>query len=348
MDEKVILPVCMQEEVNNFMNNSLYLCILLTNENMWEWYYEHYVQIFYIENKSGRYDTRKEMWMDFYGGATDPREFFESQDYNRSSLEDIDFMEFFKEQLSEKNYVYTFIDESYIGGTNHNAHDFLLYGYDDVEGCFYCICFYERKFQSIKVRYDTFRKSYQDALDLSARYDRYGGVGYVETLALKINSDYCYKFNMEAYKKRLGEYANSINSGKLYECTDRHHKIYQKFESNYGVSVYDAFSKVVNEVKESAGNMDYRPYKTLYEHKRAMKKRWDFFLDKGFIAQEEYKELKDVLEKQVERAENMRFLAYRHHLQRRGVYLEEIIKLLEEVRDDDILIVNRQLEILSN
>lgn len=346
MDTKIILPICMQEEINNFMNNSLYLCILLTNENMWEWYYENYVQIFYIENKSGRYDTRKEMWLDFYGGATEPRKFFDTKDYYRGELEGIDFMKFFKERIREKKYIYTFIDESYIGGTNHNAHDFLIYGYDDFEGCFHCICFFDKKFQCVKIRYDVFRKSYQDALEIAEKFDRTGGMGYVETNAMKCSTSEPYHFNMEAYKKRLGEYINSVNSGKLYANDDRHHEIYQRFEASYGISVYDAFSKVVKDIMQTGENMDYRPFKTLYEHKRAMKKRWDFLYEKGYIKSEDYLELKPILEKQLKRAENMRFLAYRHHLQRKSTYLEEIIALLAEIRDDDILVVKLQLEVL--
>lgn len=347
MEKKCVLPVTMQEEVNNFMTNSLYLCILFTKQNMWDWYYEHYVQIFYIKNKAGRYSTQREMWMDFYGGATYPREFFETRDYRRSEMEEKDFMEFFKQQILEGKYIYTFIDESYLGGTNHNAHDFLLYGYDDEEECFHCICFYDKKFQMTKIKYDVFKKSYQDAMDISGKFDRYGGVGYVETLHLKNDSELAYTFNMENYKKRLQEYIDSVNCGQLYAVNERHHRIYEKFESWYGISAYEAFVEVITEIKDEAENLDYRPFQTIYEHQKAMLKRWNYFYEKGFITQEAHDELADLLEEQVKRAENMRFLGYRYHLQRRRTFLEEIIGALKSVEEDNRKIVNRQLEILA-
>ena len=52
------LPVCLQKDINAYLSNALPLCIILADNRLLPWYYEHYVQIYSISitNEIGEHE----------------------------------------------------------------------------------------------------------------------------------------------------------------------------------------------------------------------------------------------------------------------------------------------------
>jgi hypothetical protein len=102
---------------------------------MLPWVYENYVQLYYCPSKAERNSSRKEVFLDFYGGFTDPQQILDFSARSRAEMEQVDIIEFIERAICNNYYFYTYIDEYYTvrKGLAHNSHDIFIYGYDRVK-----------------------------------------------------------------------------------------------------------------------------------------------------------------------------------------------------------------------
>lgn len=55
------LTVKVQKNINCYLFNAYYLCILLAYDNMYPWFYENYIQLYFNANKPVNFDDKKEV-----------------------------------------------------------------------------------------------------------------------------------------------------------------------------------------------------------------------------------------------------------------------------------------------
>lgn len=312
------LPINIQHRINNQLCNAGFLCILLAYENMENWLYEHYIQLYYSFNKCVLSSKQKEMFLDFYGGWTEPREMLCIDSYNRKDVEKFDVNSFIK-IINENKYVYCYVDEYYIQISRHNSHDILVYGYNDEKQTFQVVGYKDRFFQQYEVDYNNFIKAFYSGIKISKMFDTYHGINYFLCIKPCIDRISNYKFHIEKFEERLYEYINCINTGILNACDDLNHKMYQKEGNVYGLKVYECLISDIEMCKKKLTLLDYRAFHTLYEHNMLMRERLEI------LPFEINEELKKKIDELVSISNKIRMLVMKYDLEPNLEVLERII-----------------------
>lgn len=271
------LTIVVQKEINNYLHNAYFLSIILGYDNLKNWFYENYVQLYFNGDKFVRNTGIPEYFLDFYGGWTEPRKFFDSESYYRREINPSEIISLVKEKIGNDCYVYTYVDE-FITKENvnvHNAHDILVYGYNDEKQEFMVLGFDDKNnFNSYKISYDNFERGYASGVENSQVSDMYQGKNYFFTMKMNVNEDYQYDFHVEIFLNYLKEYVNCINTGM--KCEDPNGDMYKCDSIKYGIQVYDELLPIMEKIIEKKEIIDYRVFHTLYEHKTLMHKRLQY------------------------------------------------------------------------
>ncbi len=313
------LPINVQHKINNQLCNAGFLCILLVYENMEKWLYEHYVQLYYSPNKCILSSKQKEMFLDFYGGWTEPREMLCIDSLNRKDVEKFD-ADSFKKIINEEKYIYCYVDEYYIQKSKHNSHDILIYGYDDERQVFQVVGYKERFFQGYEVDYNTFIKAFYSGIKISKMFDTYHGVNYFLCIKPYMDKIFNYEFHLEKFEEKLYEYIDNVNTGILNACDDLNHKMYQKEDNVYGIKVYECLISEIEMCKKKLILLDYRAFHTLYEHNMLMRARLEI------LPVEVSKELKQRIDELVNISNKVRMLVMKYDFEPSLGVLERIIR----------------------
>ncbi|SFR76021.1 hypothetical protein [Anaeromicropila populeti] len=328
---KKILPIEVQHKINNQLCNAGFLCILLAYKNMYEWFYEHYVQLYFSSNKRVLYSEYYEMFLDFYGGWTDPRELFKVSTLNRKDVEQYNCASF-ESLIEEGKYIYCYVDEHYIQDVPHNSHDILVYGYDNETKIFEVIGFKDGFFQNYQVEYQTFLKAFQSGIEMSKKYDTHQGINYIFCIKPNFDEKTEYKFNMICFLERLKEFIGCIDSGELYKSDDPNHKMYEKEGNVFGLKVFQCLTEELEHCKKALGLIDYRAFHTLYEHNVIMKERLELFQEK-IPGNKMTPAMQTSMEELVSLSNKLRMLAIKYNLKPDMESMNRIIKKTNSLYD---------------
>lgn len=263
-----ILKFKLQKEINCYLSNAYYLCVILAYDNMKQWFYENYIQLFFSTNKALRNSKRREIFLDFYGGWTEPQHLFDCIKYDREFMQDSNVIEFMKKNIDNGRYIYTYIDEYYTIQSEHNSHDVFIYGYDDNEENILVAGFNQKwVFTSYTVKYETFLKAYKNGLDNSKKNDTYGGINYAITMLPKFNENTIYKFNVDKFLSLFYDYIHSINTSEKIQSNNTDYDMYKVKTNVYGMDVYDKLIKEIKYIQVVKVGIDYRAFHAIAEHK---------------------------------------------------------------------------------
>ncbi|KGE17103.1 hypothetical protein [Paenibacillus wynnii] len=314
------LPIKIKHKINNQLCNAGFLCVILAYDNMQTWFYEHYVQLYYSFNKKVLSSKHKEMFLDFYGGWTEPRELFDINSLNRKDVESYDEHSF-ESIIGTGQYIYCYVDEYYIQNSKHNSHDILVYGYDDERRVFQVVGFKDGFFQGYEVDYDIFLKAFRSGVKLSKLFDTYHGINYFLCIEPRFDESTQYEFNTRNFMERVKEYVCCINTGKLNACDDLNHKMYQKEDNVFGIEVYECLIKEIEGCRKKLSLLDYRAFHTLYEHNVLMKERIEYL--RFDLGEQEFTESLNEL---VKLSNEIRMLVMKYNFSPEDEVLERIIE----------------------
>lgn len=285
------LKVVIQREINCYLHNSYFLCIILAYKNMYPWFYENYVQLYYNPDKFLRFLNIKEVWFDFYGGYTEPRRFLACRRIHLDDLKQVNILNFIKECIDSNCYLYTYIDEYYtrLQGKYHFVHDIFIYGYDEEDQKILVIGFDSKmNFTNYGVDFDQFKTAFDNGVQMAKLTDQWKGANYCLVIEPKLEEDYRHKFEMDNFLTALSDYLNSTNKNGRKNPHDTNYAIYQGENNVYGINTYDKLIECIrHDLECSSGDerLDFRPFHVFYEHKRQMRKRMEFLytaLDAGY------------------------------------------------------------------
>jgi tyrocidine synthetase-3 len=128
------LKIEIQRDITVYMHRCLPLCIILADENIKPWFYEHFINIFSIVNPdSGVYLDYHEVWAPY-------REIINEISLGAGIMEkEKDIISFIIEKVNQGYYMNIAVDEYYLPGKSrygktHFIHFALVYGYDNSKG----------------------------------------------------------------------------------------------------------------------------------------------------------------------------------------------------------------------
>lgn len=271
---KKVMPLVKQKKINNYLFNVFYLSIILGYKGMYPWFYETYIQLYYVGNKNRHDMTMQEAFLDFYGGMTEPRKILDFQPSSRKVMKDSDIISYIKEKLMNNQYIFTYFDEVYLGNEKHNCHDVLVYGIDLENETVKLIAMPVMDLQVFEVPFDKFREGFQYGISIS---EQVAEVFKEYTIALKptFSQETQYEFHLQKFLENLYEYKESIRSLRYDDA-----EIYRQQENVFGIEVYDALIRELQAAHSQDRGLDYRLFHTLYEHKGILLEQMQFVYEK--------------------------------------------------------------------
>lgn len=272
------LTVKVQKKINCYLFNAYYLCILLAYDNMYPWFYENYIQLYFNANKPVNFNDKKEVWLDFYGGWTEARKMLECEEKKKAFFYNVDIIKYIEDSIDSNTYVYTYIDEYYTKEFNkqHFTHDIFIYGYDNIKKELLVIGFDNNAdFTNLTIGLDAFEKAFSSGLNLSRTFDEENnncGINdfYCINIKMRYGLDYNYTFKPNNFMRNLNDYLYSIDSSKRESSSADVFDSYILPGNTFGINIYN---DLLDYIKNEKTFLDYRPFHTLYEHKYSIYER---------------------------------------------------------------------------
>ncbi len=293
------LKINLQREITTYLHRSLPLCAILSCEENYKWFYQHYIEVFSITYQNGF--SR----LEFLEEKNNYDDVFEEVFLKFGEVPDI--LQFIKNKIDSGIYVSVHIDEyclpqkgSY--GKNHFVHPSLIYGYDSIQKKLMAIGFdSEMIFNEITFDFNDFVEAYESA---KVHYGVFAPWAKTEAVQLLIPREFDkeYKLDLKSVLVSINNYLTSspVNSDKIAKLVSQDEM--QNFgELRYGADVYDVIvqsleklgsdimkgldvQNIIEQCREKAEadimpSMDYRSMHLLYEHKKCIYNRIVYVMD---------------------------------------------------------------------
>ncbi|MFZ5989296.1 MAG: hypothetical protein ACOYWZ_19550 [Bacillota bacterium] len=350
------LKVAIQKSINNYLFSAVIQCVIAAYDNLKPWFYENYVQLYFVPNKRGRY-VEKEKWIDFYGALTAPKEVLEYIDFKKDYFKDIDIMKFIESSLDDGYYFYTYYDEYYVKPSfmrtnNHFVHDLLIYGYDSESRKITAIGYDDNKvFCFYEIDYDAFDIAFKSALELT----KGGGWEDMCFYALKIkcryDENYKYDFDISKFMSKFHDYIYSVNTGKKdypYDipCDYKDlHYLYTLKDNVYGMEINDHVLEYIKKNVEEKSPLHYVMFHTLYEHKVSIMERLQYIEEQFHL--KGMAEIINEYKQTVHSFDLIRHLALKYNKVKKDALLSDMISALEPGINRERVLLTRAYEIIS-
>ena len=314
-----ILDISLQNDINTFLYESLPMCIIRGKHNLYEWFLNHYVDLYLASAKKDglyKYYRIRHVECTMYGGYSKLNEVISSSKVESKVINNkLNIVDFLKENINNDTYAIVFLNEWAIPHkanyhSKHWYHESLVYGYDDEKGVLYCISFNENQtFTTFEVDYHSFWDGFQlicnDPADIG-EYQRY-------VTLLKV-SPVEYEFDFNRFVHQLNNFINGTidlvdkyNFDLIDFFTDR-----DDWEYSFGYKIYDKFIDIINKRKKTKNELngflddfeffEYFDFHILYEHKKIMQQRIEFINRKYFNSEltsivQQYSQIVEAFEK---------------------------------------------------
>ncbi|WP_127534562.1 non-ribosomal peptide synthetase [Paenibacillus kobensis] len=349
-EDKIELPVVLQEDVRAYLHRSMPLCIILANGNYKGWYYSNYIQIFARDDAPGHtfldYIEPEDSYNDVSEVVTLGYHMFRENE---------DFVDFVKNKLRLGFYITANVDEMELKNKRtyqreHFVHASLIYGYDDNKRTFQGIGFDESQvFSYLEFDYDEMQRAFTSG----KKYYKMGAP-WCERSAVKlvrpISQEKKFVFNNRKFLMDLHDYVYSIEDP--YRLYTFGYAEEEKIE--YGIRTYDVVIERLKE-REKTGmyTIDYRAIHLIYEHKQGLYSRIRY-LDDIYGLSEEVKTENQKLHELVEETNKVRikWLSIRYNFEssdnaKVNAVIKELIGDITNLKVKEIPIVTKLYELLE-
>jgi hypothetical protein len=267
--ETKVLPVKLDNENIAYLHYSLPLAVVLADERLVPWYYEHFINIFTC---MGAYNVLR---FDFLEYEFSRNQFLTSIQFNYELLCDLpEIIPFLLDKLNRGYYAIINVDEYYLPEKKsyqkwHYVHPSLIYGYDHPGRRFLAIGFdRENIFSKITFDYDQFAEAYESGKIHFPETAPWAEKKALELLRFK-NHAIEYPFELTRFLGRLDDYLAARGDNTVI-----YHYELPIINVAYGVAVYD---EVVRHLEKDILNkqltLDYIGVHFLAEHKKGIYNR---------------------------------------------------------------------------
>ena len=276
-----ILDLVPQTRITTYLAESLPLCVILADERVHPWFYQHYIQIYSRTTKMGHLYVSYHEPLGYYGDVL--HEVWLTYDHLRG-VEDI--VSFLTEQVDRGCYLRVSVDEYYLSckrayNRSHFAHPSLVYGYDNDAGALLAVGFdADNLFGRITFGYDEFRAAFAGAKFYE---NKAHGDFWVEKKPVRLwipkRFHREFPFNIRNFLRELHDYTFSIGDPTRfgYEAimTER-----STGRAKFGLDVYGDVIAHLGNLANGIATIDYRMIHLLAEHKKALHERLLYVLSR--------------------------------------------------------------------
>lgn len=353
--ETLALNVKLQYEMNTLLYYSLPLCIILANEKLIPWYYENFIEIFshnlpYMDKEylnlyylcdinTNRYNTN------FYANLAD--EICLGYDLLKREPDIVPFM---IENIRKGYYVIAYLDEYYLPDkeayqNNHFVHESLIYGYDDLHQEFMAIGFdFNHSFGMMKFDYPMVAQAFEQG---KLYYSNEGG-GWAETMALRLIKPFDfteeYPFSIQRYLAKLNNYrCSKVAPSRIYSFRLPNNETCQ-----FGMNVYNAVEDHLKKMLKGKLTLSFKELHFLYEHKKYIDSSLNYIHNR-FKFGNDFQPLMAQYHEIVQIVNDIRLIFLKYTFQKRKDLnnVEEMIRKVEKVRDDENRILTEIIDYLN-
>lgn len=334
------LKVVLHNDIITYLCHSLAICVILADERLLPWYYEHYIKLYTEKQANGM------LIMDFLEERAPYNEVIQEVYLGYELLKDVtNINDYVIDKINSGYYVIINIDEYYIPAKlaykkKHYVHHSLVYGYDNTERKFKAIGFNaEQMFAKMDFEYDLFAQAFE-----SGKLYYKGSAPWAETNAIELlrtkNFMQDYPFSLERFRTSLEEYVTSKEDFRIV-FDQRLDQYYLGPEHlKYGMDVYDGVIEHLKKLMEGMITIDYRAVHLMFEHKKSIYTRLQY-INGRYAELTGLEELIDEYRKVVDIVDSARRLFLKHTFSGENDYnlipdkevVAQIIEKLGEARD---------------
>lgn len=326
--------LCLHSEENEvFHSNKLRIGfeVLLGNNMYYEWLFSNYIHI------SGDVNVTI-MNVDYLWNCNKNWNYYTTNflvNYNVETVKNIQsygmtVLEFLEKNIDLDRYIELNINENIINSISDDFgpffHQNLVYGYDEEERVLFIMNYVDGRTKLRSIKYDDF-ESDRNALQDDANI----------TLIQYLPDSRGYELDIRNIKKKFMEYRDSIDpeiDNELH-CPNCNY--------SYGIQVLHDFC---NEIGIIRMTFDIRNSHLLFERSKLMLERIDYFLCRGIINQEQYKDLMQVAKKSFEITFIIRNMVMKYIVNHKNNFTSVKI-YLEQLIENEIELCNKMISCLE-
>jgi hypothetical protein len=273
--ETKVLRIYPQTEITSYLCYSLPLCVILADQRLLPWYYEHFIDLFAIT------DDKDYLKLDYLEPRAAYKEVMYEVYLGYSLLQnETDIIKFIIDKINLGYYVIIHADEFYLPVKSsyhkkHFVHHSIIYGYDNRNNLFLAIGFNaEEIFTQISFAYDPFREAYEQGKLYYRESAPWAENNAVELLKLKDYQEE-YPFNMQRFLLKLGGYLAAAGDDSIIFSF-----MMNKDKVTYGMNVYQPIINHMENFLNRRYTIDYRAIHLLHEHKKGIHNRLKYILER--------------------------------------------------------------------
>jgi 3-oxoacyl-(acyl-carrier-protein) synthase/acyl carrier protein len=268
ISESKILPLKFQNDITSYLHYMLPLTVVLMDERLVPWFYEHFINIFTC---MGPFNLSR---FDFLEYEFIRNQFITSIQFNYEMLLDVpEIIPFITDKINRGYYAIIYLDEYYLPEKDsyHKKHLMrasLIYGYHHQERRLLAVGFNKQQILGkITFDYDQFREAYENGKVRFPKIAPWAEKEALELLKFK-NHATAYPFDLTRFLGRLDDYLESRGDNSViyhYEIPDEN--------VTYGAAVYDEVVRQLQNISIHHFTLDYVPFHFLAEHKKGIYNR---------------------------------------------------------------------------
>ena len=283
------LSVKLQNEINTYLHWAYPLCVILSDEKYYPWFYENFINIFAHVEEDGK------LFVDFLEKWCNYEDFMFEINLGYKFLEsEKDILHYIKSKIDSGFYIGLFLDEYYLSPMQsynkvHFIHNNFIYGYDDDQ--LLLIGFDSNKvFSFLRITNSEFVKAFDSGRLKHKELAPWASLFSMQLLYFKDRNYEC-QFNKEAFLNNLRNYICS-KGNPVVEFSRKLNS-----QTRFGSSVWNAVIEHITNLLNGKVTLDYRAIHLLFEHKRGLYKRFNYLLETGTQLTSELAQFKEIIKR---------------------------------------------------
>lgn len=313
------------------------MAMILSEKDNWDWFYSNFIQIMF--SNEFKANTLSHLFQIYPAELTRPGQIAGNQCLREIYIDRIIHKDIKDETIIK--HVIEFIENDYYvsaiadvskfrnleyAGYNFFKHGIFVFGYDHAGHTFDVLDFDSEK--AIKFTTVSF-EDYIAAFTSRKLVEEFDGLN--NSINLFKTKRYHDGICVGKVAEAMEDYVNSYDTSKRYAL------LFPKYDNyTWGISVYDKIVEYIKWIDETDGSPDYRLIHGLYEHKKIMYDRFEYFRNKDClnIGDEKIRKLKIIFEK----SDTLRMLYIKYSVTGRHKLADSIIGILEEMKNEERLL----------
>lgn len=311
------------------LNTAVNLSIFLAMPETHKWFYNCMVQLAFYKNwKEDRANHPLDIYpanmlrLGRHGGLRFWHEHIVDIGGTILKVEKNDFIDQIVCWIDKGLYISSNADVSKLPGTKYYnresyTHGFMVFGYDKKKKIIKMVNFDEKGHLAVL---DIPYQALEDAVYLQEKPRA--------IMLLMPKKGVNYNFDMELYNTFLSDYVGGYDTVKRYR-----HIHEMSGDYIWGLNIYESFKEFIEYSHTNLEELDFRPFHTLYEHKKCILNGMEYLESTYF--QKEIKKFKVRMEALIRETERLRMMALKYSVSKDEKLVVRMVKLVSAIADEE-------------